>query len=407
MNFIDLFLEHTKELESPTSFFKWAAFACVSAVLRDNAHIVMESNRKIYPNLFVLLVADSAVSRKSVPVSMIHDIVKTIQNTKIIAGRSSIEAILDRLAEAETKNGHGMLKGGSCLLCAEELLSFFVTSDSLVPLLTDMYDFRAEWESRLRGNTPGGSVFKINNMCVSMLAASNETHLRQIYTGMAVHGGLLGRTLLIRSDENRKGNSLFRASDDPLLLELKSNADIIANLKTISSLRGPAFQDKSAAQAYDDWYLPMKESYIHKPDPSGVIGRIHTTVLKLALILGVSREYKLVIQKQDIERAIDECTSILKNYEMFILGSGKSTIAEIGSIFLLSLYKGQGHSLTRKEVMRNHWGEFDAEMLDKIVISLETGGMLKTFISNTETKYQMTAECIAIFERKNGKETVH
>ena len=162
MSFTTTFLDYTKELETPSSFFRWGSYAIIGAILRDNVYLPYpDKERPLYPNIFVILMAKSATHRKDTPVAFAEDLVSAIANTKVIAGRASIEAILDELAGQETNPATGkILAGGSCILCERELAAGFVASDSLVPILTDLYTYRKEFVSRLRGM----GKFKVKNL---------------------------------------------------------------------------------------------------------------------------------------------------------------------------------------------------------------------------------------------------
>src|SRR5674476_1160462 len=170
MNFVELFLEHTQYYESPGSFWKWAAYTAIGAVLRDNCFRTLGDHR-VYPNLYTLLLADSAVHRKGHPIKLCEELVKRAKSTKVISGRSSIQGILDELSRGETDKVTGkIISGGSALFSASELSAGIVNDPEAVKILTDIYDFKEEYTSRLRGS----GVFRIKNICFSLIAASNE-----------------------------------------------------------------------------------------------------------------------------------------------------------------------------------------------------------------------------------------
>ena len=91
-NWLTSLVDQHNELESPRSFWFWAGLAAISAVVKDNIWI----NKQIYnlyPNIYVMFHADSGL-KKGPPVSMSKQLVKAVNNTRIISGRSSIQAIL-------------------------------------------------------------------------------------------------------------------------------------------------------------------------------------------------------------------------------------------------------------------------------------------------------------------------
>jgi hypothetical protein len=90
MDFIQQFIDYTAAYESPTDFFWWAAATGIGAILRDNCYIVL-GDTKVYPNIYTLIIARPAM-RKAKPLNSIIELVKTVNNTKVIEGRTSIQA---------------------------------------------------------------------------------------------------------------------------------------------------------------------------------------------------------------------------------------------------------------------------------------------------------------------------
>src|SRR5215813_6126879 len=89
-------LDATAELESSRKFFLWSGLSAISAVVKNNVWVERYGGTGIltvYPNLYILLVAPSG-HRKGVPVSIAKALVAEAGGAKIIAGRSSIEGIL-------------------------------------------------------------------------------------------------------------------------------------------------------------------------------------------------------------------------------------------------------------------------------------------------------------------------
>ena len=186
------FLEHTKIYESPTSFWKWAAYASIAAVLRDNVYR-KQGDITTYPNIYVLFLAQSG-ARKGAPISLAQSLIQKVNNTKIISGRTSIQAIIDELAHTETNSKTGKLvKGGSAILIAGELAAGIVGDTAAVGILTDIYDLKTDFKHHLRST----GRFKIDRIVFNMLAASNADLLKEVYTQSAVSGGLLLVLLLL------------------------------------------------------------------------------------------------------------------------------------------------------------------------------------------------------------------
>lgn len=398
MSFIDDYLLATKHYESPTSFWKWSAYAAIAAVLRDNVKLML-SGQPLYPNTYTLLLADSAVQRKDNPIRIASDLVQKVNNTKVINGRSSIQGILDELARSETDKKTGAVKkGGSALWIAPEMSAGIVNDPEAIKILTDIYSFREKYDSRLRTQ----ANFSIKNVCFSFLAASNEELLRDVYDIKATMGGLLGRTFLITPNEFRPGNSLFRVDSRYMVGIFEKLQD---KLVRIANLQGDFEATDSAMILYDEWYIPFRASYEKKSDKSGISGRIHTSVIKLSMIIAAAEE-SLVIDKCHVEKAIQECLDLIPNYNKFIMSSGKSSLSEIATVVLSALYEAENKMLSRKTILQRFWNMFDqgAETLDKLVTTLEQGGMIISHFLDGELYYQMSPKCVdLLFKEKKSQ----
>lgn len=394
MSFIKLLLEHTKPYESPESFWKWSAYCTVSAIMRDSCYI-RQGDSDLYPNVYVLLLADSAVHRKGNPVRFCEKLTAKLGNTKIISGRTSIQAILDELARGETNPKTGKaVKGGSALFSAAELSAGIVNDPEAIKILTDIYDFKEEYTSRLRG----AGTFHIKNICFTMMAASNESLLVDLYDEKARTGGLLGRTFLVKPNEFRQANSLFDFPDTS-----ESMKKIVDSLLAISKLAGEMEITAPARKEYDAWYKPFRASQEKIKDRTGILGRIHTSILKLAMVLCADHSLDLHIQKHHIEEAISEAIGLLPNYTQFVMSGGKSPISNIATIVLQQLFDTESHSLSRAYLLRVNWNEFDMETFDKFVDTMTQAEMLGAAMFDDGVGYRLTKKCVDILFKDQEK----
>jgi hypothetical protein len=398
VSFIADYLKHTKHYESPTSFWKWSAYTTLAAILRDSVWI-MYGDKPLYPNIYTLLLADSAVQRKDNPVRLCETLTQRINNTKVINGRSSIQGILDELAKGETDKKTGVMKkGGSAIWIAPEMTAGIVNDPEAIKILTDIYTFREKYDSRLRTQ----ANFTIKNICFSFLAASNEALLRDVYDIKATMGGLLGRTFLVVPNEFRPANSLFRLDSKMLLMNLDKLTD---QLTRLSLLTGEFEVEEKAIEIYEDWYAPFRASYEKKPDASGITGRIHTSILKIAMLLGADEHEKLLITESNMRYAIQECLDLIPNYTRFIMASGKSSLSEVATVVLSAIYESKNRTMERRIILQRFWNIFDqgAETLDKLITTLEQGGMIQSLMEDGGIKYKMTDKCVEVLNLKDPK----
>ena len=393
MNFLSEYLSYTSHYESPGSFWKWSGYAIVAAVLRDNCYR-LAGDIKVCANTYTLLLADSAVQRKDNPIDLCELFVRSVDNTKIISGRGSIQGIIDELQRAETDPKSGrLIKGGSAIFIASELSAALVQDPQSVNILTDLYKYRDEYSERLRGRQ---DKFKVKNVCFTMFSASNKDLLLDVYDVRAMKGGLLGRTFLVTPNEFRPGNSLFS-----VVRKEEQFSWLKKELTEISRIKGEFKFDVDAEKAYDDWYLPFRESYKEKGDASGIAGRIHTGVLKLAMIICIIHTKALQVIKCHIEEAIEECIALMPNYNQFLMASGKSKDnSEIGTIIITELYNSPGNMMSREKIFQKHWNAFDAEQFDKLMATLTQAKLVQEFHDGTVMTYKLTEKCKEMLFKK-------
>ena len=368
-NFIEAYNTHNEEYESPSSFWKWSCYATIAASLKDKCYIKVGGS-PIYPNLYTLFVAESSGHRKDRPVAFSRTLMTAVNQTKTISGRASVHAILDELARAETDSKTGKVMRNNCaIFYAPELSAGIVADPEGMRILTDIYDYKPDpYNSRLRT----GPCFDLNKIVFSILAASNEEMLRSMFDMAVVRGGFLARTLLVVPSAFRESNSLMDMNNDKIE---ESKQELIKTLRHISNLTGEFIIEREAKDEFTNWYKPFRKSYEKKKEASGIVGRIHTHALKIAMVLAAN-ELEMRICKCHIEEAINDCLSLLPNYSIFTMSHGKTDLSQAGGLVVTELLQSPGYKLSRKELIRKHWTNgVDADMLEKIVINLEAAGM--------------------------------
>jgi hypothetical protein len=386
--FVSKFVANTLENESPLSFWKWAAYGAVSAVLRDNCWI-QKQNARIYPNMYTMFVAPSSGWRKNLPIDLSELLVNKVANTKVMSGHASIQAIIEDLGRSETnRNGKMPIKAGSAVFYAPELSAGIVADEQAVALLTNIYDYKS---NPFKNMLISRGTSEIKTIVFSMMSATNMSMGKSFLTMEAVRGGLIARTFIIKPNEFRKG---FSELDD---IPDEAKGDIVTNcyqpLSDISKLTGQFKPENCARDEYRRWYEPFREGYPFRQDPTGILGRIQTGIIKISMVLAAN-ELTLSICKKHVEEAIDVGTRLLPNYNEFGMGVGRSTIAEAAGLLIHELSRSYEYKMSRQTIIMNHWNDIDGEMLDKVVASLEAGGLLRSITENNRTSYQLTEKCI-------------
>lgn len=389
MSFVTDYLTHTQIYESPTSFWQWSAYSAIAAVLRDSV-FRKQGEITTFPNIYVLFLAQSG-ARKGAPINLAQSLINKVNNTKVISGRTSIQAVIDELAHTETSGKTGkLIKGGSAILIASELAAGIVGDPAAIGILTDIYDLKSDFKHHLRST----GRLKIDRIVFNMLAASNADLLKEVYTASAVSGGLLARTFVIVPSEHRPPNSLLDVLDTE-----DSYTNLLDKLKEISQLNGQMDIELNARVEYEKWYKPYYMSLRNKGDKSGMLSRLHMGIFKLSIILAAN-DCTMIIKGRHMEQAITECMALIPNYNNFIMASGKSTVSEAGALFFQIILSTTDYQISRKEFLQVNWANVDAETFDKLITTLEGAGMVSPDVRGHEVYYRLTNKAVEIMEAK-------
>lgn len=396
MGFIESFMDYTKSYESPDAFWYWSAVGIIGATLRDNCYLLLGDSRT-YANLYIIIIANPAM-RKAKPLNSVIELAKIVNNTKIIEGRTSIQAVIQRLGELERHKDGRTISGASGLIYSEEISAMFTEDASNIPILGDLWDFKTSYAYTLVSR----ATTRLTNVVVSMLGASNEELLKPIFNNGAIYGGLLSRCLLVYGDKVRHRNSLMW--EDP---RQYNPVQLQKMLIDISKLKGLFTMTEGAKVYYDDWYnntCPQLES---KGNRTGAEGRIHTNILKIAMILSANESNSLEIDIPIIERAIAKCQGLFVNYKRFTMGHGRAKDVASKILFLQLLWESgaeRKYTLTRKDLIAKSWADITDDELNSSEINLLEGGFIKVVENKTGLKtYCLTQHAIDYFVNRTAK----
>lgn len=406
MNWLKEIANQHVELESPPSFWYWSAIAAISAVVKDQVWLDRQIF-KTYPNIYVMLHADSGL-KKGPPIAMARQLVKAVNNTRIISGRSSIQGILKQLGTFQTQPGGKIPMKSVAFICSSELSSSIVEDKVATKILTDLYDRQyniGEWQSLLKMET-----FDLKDPTITMLTATNEAMSEDFFTKSAIQGGYFARTFIVYEKESKVSNSLIFPLTNPPNYTLSS--DYLKELAKLNGqfnpiaceIKSDEFRYKkpkfgrdmyfsSVGIMYDDWYENFKDvlRVTEEKDETGTMNRFGDSVLKVAMLLSLAEHPKLIITEQAMEGAIAECEKLLGNMRKTTLGKqGISQAAVLKTMIIHELLQREPHQITRVMLMKKYWSNYETSAeFDDIMQSFDSSGMIITSSVGNQILYTM------------------
>lgn len=378
MGFIEDYLKTYDSAESPTSFFYWSAIAAMASVLRKNVY-VNKRIYKLYPNLYIMFVAKSGL-RKGYPVKQAQKLVEQTEVVKVISGRNSIQSILQELSRQWTIPSGKVMKDAQALVVNDELDSLLINDPQAQTILTALYDsfYHKDWTNTLKKD--GRETLR--DLCITMLTATNPTHLDNFLDGTSISGGFLGRTIIIFEDKKSKINPLIE-ENDAVEVDLKPLADKLAE---IAKLVGQFTFTPSAVSFYKKWYADFYERLQNNEieDQTGTAERAGDTILKLSMVLSVNDCNTLLIDKGHIERSVDLFYRSARDSKLVTEGKGKSLESGAVKTVLGYLLQRPDYSAYRKQILASRYGDISATELASAIDTLDQAGLIEVMNDKDE-----------------------
>ena len=396
MNWVDEVVDKHKEFESPLSFWRWAALASISAVVKDNIWI-NQNAFNTYPNIYVMFHADSGL-KKGPPVNMAKKLVTLVGNNRVIGGRSSIQGIMKKMATVVSEQGKPILKSASAFICSSELSAAIVGDKVATDILTDLYDrsYNSEnYESLLKMEQ-----FDLKAPIVTMLSATNESHSSDFFSQKDIGGGFFARTFVIYENEENRSNPLIVAATDADKIDYVQLSKYLIELSKLKGAFRPlGMREKTefhtieipdpvtknidyyteAGEIYYHWYYRFKSEIKGVKDPTGTLNRFGTSVLKVAMLLSLAEKPELIIRPESMNEAIEICEKLVGNVRKITLGKSTpndSTEANRKMILIRELLERDGFKISRAQLLKKYWLQGNVVEWDNTILSAEASGLL-------------------------------
>lgn len=379
--------------EAPQRYFYWAAAAALSATVRKNVWIDKGGVYKLYPNIYAFIVGRSGI-KKGIPVKLGKDLAKKAGNTRIISGRASFQRILQDLGKAFSLENGGMVTEAHTLITSGELSSLFIKDPDALNVFTDLYsthENEPEWTNSLKGS--GVDILK--NPCVSLLAATNEELFSEAVQAKDVQGGFIARTFIIYSDAPACINALIRKNGNI------PDIDVLAqHLIDIKDAQGEFTWEPDAMNLYEAWYddLMLRLQNREIPDPTGMYGRLGDQVLKLVMIISLAFDKSLVIKKEHVEEAINECEVCCTGVKIVTMGGSKggSDALSIRAI-IKALINAPNYTVSRQQLMNRNWASMSVFDFDKYIETLMAAGAIKATGTVKNPTYELLPKALNVY----------
>jgi hypothetical protein len=313
----------TPKGEAPERFQFWCGVSTIAGVLRRRVYID-EGHYRYYPNFYVILVGPPGLVKKSTTINISTSLLRKIPEIILGADCTTWQSFVEEVAEAKDMFAEGDMTvdllaqehtvTSAITLAISEFGTFFDPTDrSMVNVLTELYDGKVDSAFTKRTKTQGTDT--IMNPFVNMIAGTTPDWMRDNFRGQFGGWGLSSRIIFLYCDEKERNvafpHKLWRGTYDSVM------ATFADDLLAISKLQGVATFTPAAESLYEELYAThsRRQTAInrhahHDPWLSYYLARKLDHVLKLSIVIAVSRHSNLVITVDDMNTAVARCDEI-------------------------------------------------------------------------------------------------
>lgn len=253
---------------------------------------------RVYPNLYVLLVAPPGVG-KSMAIFKAREISEATRKLKIAPDDVTKASLIDHLARAsQTKvySATDMLEYHSLAIYADELGVLLPAHEAgFMSVMNALFDNRSIYKESRRGRE---TDLIITNPQVNLMAGTQPDFLANLLPPEAWGMGFMSRMLMIYSGKKSKP-ALF---GQRVRVDTK---DMIDDLKIVCELHGEMDWADDAGAHVAQWYDRGCPPEPEHAKLKHYCPRRILTVLKLSIISSVARGNDMVIELIDAKRAIE------------------------------------------------------------------------------------------------------
>jgi len=376
-NWVSSYLELLDNTEPANIFNTWVAYSIIAASLRRK--VSLQLGRLIYyPNIYVVLVAEPGIARKTQAIKYGMNFLNTIPEIRLSSDSATKEAMTDDIEGAsmpELLPDGSELRHSSLNIISKEFESFLgqkKENTRMLTALTDLFDCPDDWSSRTRHGTSN----KIIRPWVNLLAATTPDSLASSLPASAVGGGLTSRILFIWADKKKKPVAIPYMTDAEITLKEKLEKD----LYQMSRISGEYIMTNNCQKNWVDWYDAYEEDesgdrICTDSSFSGWYSRKPSYIIKVSMLCAAAVSDELTVTWKHVEKAMEEVISVESIMGNAFNAIGKSEIsAEVDSVYqIIRSYKW----ISEKQLMTLIWRDVDNTKFDNVIGTLIKTGKVK------------------------------
>jgi hypothetical protein len=299
----------------------------------------------LFPNIYCVIVGESAKIRKSVAMDIGVDLLEAaLPGVHCVDGSITPEGlvkVMNRIVDV----GGVKKKDSSVFIHADELATLFSydkqRASRLTILLTQMYSSRSKYTHTIKSE----AQIVLENLYPVLLAGTDPRNLKVLPEDAI--GGLIGRTIFITASERRKVIA-WPQRDNEAGVTLRNS--LMVDLVRINALQGEINVSPAGRDLFAAWYNEFSTQSMDDPRMDAFHERCHDTALKVAILLSVSESNEMTVHIRHIAGGIQIIENQIPEYKKVALWSGTTAFQQNRAKFI-DVIRRNGGQANRKKVL--------------------------------------------------------
>ncbi len=386
MNYLKEYVKLYDGSEIPGLYAVWCGLFSISATMGRRVWIDMKAF-KIFPNLFVLLVAGSGRCKKSTAIGIAEDVLRMVEpKLNILPNRTSASAVIRDIKSVNVTDENEFLSETCEGIAMADEFNTFLNPDvysQISSTLISFYDCKSvyEYSTRERG------IERLENTCLDLIGGTTMTYIKDCIPVKAIGDGLASRMNFVFVP-SPTGPKPFVESIDQ---RDKIFTDCVLYLQSLLTVDGPMIMDERASKLYSDTYIDFyNNSPLHFLDATmGYASRRGNHLLKLAMLFSLSEGTNRVIKVQHVEKAL----RLLEMTESYLPMLMNIIQANETGLLLETVYNTikQQKTASRKDLLEVISNRIDSKRLTDLLETLIQAGRIKAYAHGNKIYYEVSA----------------
>jgi hypothetical protein len=385
-DWLDSWIEFTKNTEPPHLFKLWVGLSTMAACLKRKCLFRLGSET-FYPNMYVVLTGPSG-TRKNTAIAPGKDFLSAV-GVEIAANSTTRQQLIRALRKAsdtivDPETGAMDIHSSMNIFNSELTVFLGYKNLELITDLIDWYDCEDPWRYETKHDMGGGNIDNIRGVWVNILGGTTPDLIRASMPSEAIGFGLTGRIVFVY--EQRRGSTIMI----PTYKEIIRDA-MIHDLYTISMMKGEFKATTAFMDRWVEWRLecdnnPPFDDQNFRP----YIERRPAHAMKVSMLCSASRSDDMVMDVQDLNRAID----ILKQTEIKMRytfsGVGRSSFSAIISQVMAEI--GVKKETTFEALLNRFYMDVDKWGMEKVIETLEAMKFVQVIVKGNDKTIRLVEE---------------